>query len=296
MSNSSTRNTLITIGGRIRKARRERGLTQEQLAAPQFTKGYVSALERGAVRPSLKALEFLAQRLELPITHFLAGMNTLGETPPTGSGSIGVEAELDLQAVEEDLRYQINFAKMLIRTNKVDEAFQLLAEAEENARPYWRKLPDRIRYLIPYTRGRAYIQLTQAARAQPELEAALELAKSDALATATTRNLLGVMFYELGKANLALEHHLQCLQAIHSGVVKDRNLSLSMYRNLANDYWALSNPSLAITIYKEALDLLKDLDDLERQAGLYWGLALAYCQERRCLSAKRRFRLSPEYR
>jgi transcriptional regulator with XRE-family HTH domain len=67
-------NTTITkfsaIGVRIRKTRKEQGLTQEQLGSPQFTKGYISALERGSVRPSLKALEFIAAGNYLQLANF----------------------------------------------------------------------------------------------------------------------------------------------------------------------------------------------------------------------------------
>ena len=41
------KSALFALGARIRKARLERGMTQEVLAGPEFTKGYVSALERG---------------------------------------------------------------------------------------------------------------------------------------------------------------------------------------------------------------------------------------------------------
>src|SRR5213078_4634772 len=55
--------SLSILGQRIRAARKGLGMTQQELAAPLFGKAYVSAIERGAVRPSLKALEFLAERL-----------------------------------------------------------------------------------------------------------------------------------------------------------------------------------------------------------------------------------------
>src|SRR5690348_10868620 len=55
------------LGPRLRAARQARGLTQEALAAPEFTKSYVSAVEREKARPSLKALEVMARRLGVPL-------------------------------------------------------------------------------------------------------------------------------------------------------------------------------------------------------------------------------------
>jgi tetratricopeptide (TPR) repeat protein len=51
------------IGQRIRAARLQRGLSQRELAGERFTGQYVSSLERGAVKPSMAALNYLAERL-----------------------------------------------------------------------------------------------------------------------------------------------------------------------------------------------------------------------------------------
>ena len=51
------------IGGRLKEARLRAGLTQQQLAGERYTKAYVSALENGLIRPSVKALDYLATRL-----------------------------------------------------------------------------------------------------------------------------------------------------------------------------------------------------------------------------------------
>src|SRR5919112_6676195 len=53
----------IQIGGRLRAARKQAGLTQQQVAAGRYTKAYVSALENGLIKPSMAALRFLAVRL-----------------------------------------------------------------------------------------------------------------------------------------------------------------------------------------------------------------------------------------
>lgn len=59
------------IGERIRLARTAAGLTQSQVAAGRYTKGYISALEHGQSKPSMAALSFLAERLGVPVTQFL---------------------------------------------------------------------------------------------------------------------------------------------------------------------------------------------------------------------------------
>src|SRR5438309_9885222 len=61
-----------TVGVRLRAARLARKLTQSQLAAPDFSVSYISAIERGQIQPSLRALEILAHRLELSSTDLLS--------------------------------------------------------------------------------------------------------------------------------------------------------------------------------------------------------------------------------
>lgn len=63
-----------TLGGKIRTARLEEKLTQEQLAGKDFTKSYVSELERGARTPRLTTLKILARRLNRPLSYFLDGV------------------------------------------------------------------------------------------------------------------------------------------------------------------------------------------------------------------------------
>lgn len=51
------------LGGRLRSARRLAGLTQSEVAGERFTKSYISAIEHELVRPSLAALDYLANQL-----------------------------------------------------------------------------------------------------------------------------------------------------------------------------------------------------------------------------------------
>src|SRR5689334_13182529 len=89
-------NTPITsLGERIRRARKERGMSQEKLAQPEFTKSYISAIERSKARPSLKALALLAGRLDLPIAILLAAPVPAVDTP-------------DIAALGEDFAYQLD--------------------------------------------------------------------------------------------------------------------------------------------------------------------------------------------
>jgi transcriptional regulator with XRE-family HTH domain len=68
------------LGEKIRAARLEQKLTQEQLAGRDFTKSYISELERGVRTPRLTTLKILARRLGRPLSYFLAGAAEDGES------------------------------------------------------------------------------------------------------------------------------------------------------------------------------------------------------------------------
>src|SRR5438034_7863545 len=83
-----------SIGQRLRRLRLERQLSQRELASPGVSYAYISRIEAGARRPSVKALRMLAKKL--------------GVTPgylETGSDIGDAEArELRLADVELRLR------------------------------------------------------------------------------------------------------------------------------------------------------------------------------------------------
>src|SRR4051812_49826619 len=54
-----------TIGARLRRLRRERGLSQRELASQGVSYAYISRIEAGARRPSVKALRQLARKLNV---------------------------------------------------------------------------------------------------------------------------------------------------------------------------------------------------------------------------------------
>src|SRR5437588_12113957 len=60
-----------TLGERVRSARREAGLSQAQLAGAELTKGFISQIESGLVRPSVRSLQIIAARLGRPLDYFV---------------------------------------------------------------------------------------------------------------------------------------------------------------------------------------------------------------------------------
>lgn len=60
-----------TLGERIKKLRKQKKLTQSELAADHITKGMLSLIENDKARPSMDSLRFIAQQLNVEVSYLL---------------------------------------------------------------------------------------------------------------------------------------------------------------------------------------------------------------------------------
>ena len=264
---SDPTNPLTVLGQRLRDARHKRGMSQDQVAKPEFTKSYVSAVERGKARPSLKALELMSRRLGVSSSELL-NMVSLPEV-----------AGQDPRSRQEEIAYQLDCARRAVDTGQPSEAVRLLTALEQNAAADLPLATPDVRFRLHYLRALAHLRLDDAAQAHKALAQALPLAEAlpdGGENVERVHNLMGGAYYQQNLPALARDEHQRGLAAIQSGVVKDLNLRLLIYSNLANDYWALGDVDQAVTTYREALNLLNDVNNLERQSALYWTLSTSY--------------------
>ena len=87
-----------SIGERLRRLRRERGLSQRQLSGPGVSYAYISRIEAGARQPSMKALRVLARKLGVSPDYLETG-HLLGERDRRELAL--VDAELQLRLSDE---------------------------------------------------------------------------------------------------------------------------------------------------------------------------------------------------
>src|SRR5579863_9531220 len=112
------------VGTNIREVRTKLGMTQAQLASPEFSISYISAIERGKIRPSLKALSILARRLDVPLTFLLEGSPS-GASEARAVGYSPADSGPD-QKIDVDLL----LANVLVQQGEYEQAAQLLAPIE----------------------------------------------------------------------------------------------------------------------------------------------------------------------
>ena len=134
------------VGARIRSLRTAKGLTQAQVAEPQYTKAYISMLESGRTRASMKALEHIAGVLGVQPADLLGG----AASPATP-------------------QYTLLEARRLIEQRQADGAIPLLEALEEGLTPQDQLV--RLRYLAV-----AYNATSQPKQAFPVIERAQRMA------------------------------------------------------------------------------------------------------------------------
>ncbi|MDQ2902150.1 MAG: tetratricopeptide repeat protein [Ktedonobacteraceae bacterium] len=241
------------VGTNIREVRTKLGLTQAQLAAPEFSISYISAIERGKIRPSLKALSILARRLDVPLTFLLEG-TPAGAAEARAVGYSPADSGPD-QRIEVDLLH----ANVLVQQHEYKQAEQVLAPIQPE-----RITTDQV-YRLYLLRGLIHLGEGEYQEAVVDLRAAVSQgeALNDLEYTERARNLLGRAYFLLYNYTLALENHLRCNTVIENGQMNDPVFALDVFSNLANDYFRHGDPEKAIDFYNRAL---KTLDGINRDS------------------------------
>ena len=258
------------VGSNIREVRTKLGMTQAQLAAPEFSISYISAIERGKIRPSLKALSILARRLDVPLTFLLEG-SPAGAAEARAVGYSPADSGPD-QRVDVDLLQ----AEVLIQQGAVHEAEELLLPVQPE-----RATTDQV-YRLYLLRGEIHLRAGEYQEAVVDLRSAISQgeAMNDSEYTERARNLLGKAYFLLYNYTLALENHLKCYAAIEDGQITDPVFALDVYSNLANDYYRQGDLEKSVAYYHRSLETLDAMNrDSRSFAQKYMQISQLYKEE-----------------
>ncbi|MBE3558015.1 MAG: helix-turn-helix transcriptional regulator [Ktedonobacteraceae bacterium] len=256
-----------SVGERLRAARMARHFTQSQLAAPDFSVSYISAIERGQIHPSLRALEILANRLGLPPAQLLPVRSQQEEQHSSGSSSI---SEVD----NDEIELVLLEAEVQIRQNV---AAQTLAELENLAAGQLTPAQQLRRH---YLLGRAYYKVGRFQECDYVLAEAIQGAKDthDALIAyffVRTLHLQALAQAAMRNYAQALSIEQRCLSLLESLRPSDPFFTAQVYMHTGQHYTCLENPAQAITMFGKALALIESLAAPEKMQDAYWQL----CQQ-----------------
>jgi tetratricopeptide (TPR) repeat protein len=221
-------------------------LTQAALAGDDFTTGFISLVETGRTRISLRAAEIFARRLGVSVSELME---------PTTSGPT---LEIELLAAERSLRS--------------GEPAAALEAAERAARRA--KGLDKAR--AQRARGRALVALARPKEGLVVLDAAAREFRAAGKADLVARVLLDMAYayQSLDAPGEALRVAVQCDTMLQSGQVVDRALELQVLLYLANAFVRMGDHAAANASAERALEVAKDVGDPATLADLYAGLAI----------------------
>lgn len=281
------------LGERVRAARREAGLTQSQVAGAELTKGFISQVEAGQVRPSIRSLQLIAGRLGRPLDYFL-GDEPLADSKRFAFHRIAAEAALERGDWSEATTHAAQGGELAVRradravaarlfaaaalgAGRSEEAFDRITAALDLLDPA--RDADEICRLL-YLRGAAYVQERRLVAACEAFESAGDLIEraeiSDPRLRARIAVALGTCYRRLGRSTKALEAYHQA-QAIASRS-SDLRLAAQGLMGAAVSHYDAGELDGAIASYERALTLFERVADSGFELSVLQSLAAVHVE------------------
>ncbi|HEX6508580.1 MAG TPA: tetratricopeptide repeat protein [Chloroflexota bacterium] len=251
------------VGQRIRAARKARGMSLADVGRGDLTRSFLSLVELGRSRISLRALSIVADRLDLPISYFLEDTSGAGERA----------VELTLDSAESDLAR--------------GDPQSTLQKLQDLTAPS----PLRPRQL--WLQGRALIDTNAPREAVDALKEGLSSAteRDDIALVPYLHHELGRALYATGNYDEALGHLREALDTA-VGEYEDSVLIGRITIGIGHILYIRGNSQGAIEQYERARDLFRQMSDLNTLGSVYSGLSLAYNRKGDTANALRYSKLS----
>jgi transcriptional regulator with XRE-family HTH domain len=277
-----------TLGERVRAARRELGMSQAQLAGEELTKGFISQVEAGLVRPSLRSLQIIATRLGRSLDYFIGDESLAGakrrafhrlaaqaaiERRDWAAVRVEATAALAQQAQGPERASLLRFlAHADTAEGKHEQAFERIAEAMTLVDASTE--PTEVAHLLS-ARGVLYVEHGELAAGAESLEAARDVMDqreiTDPRLRARTLVQLGTVYRRLHRTAKALATYEQAL-AIASRSSELR-LAAQGYMGVAVALYDAGELDAAIANYQRALGLLERISDTAVELSVMQSLA-----------------------
>lgn len=242
--------TLRQLGDRIRQARSEAGLSQAQLGSPHFTRAYVSAIELGKARPSMKSLEFLAGKLGKPVSFFVA------------------DEDADRRRKEREL--ELSSAMALLSRPTAADALLRLESLIETATS-----PAELRNLHLLA-GTALNFLARGSDALKHLAAAERGSALDSVLLRKVTYQMAIGYRLTQNLDRADELLHQVLKGVESSAIPDQPFRMKVLKDLGAVAMDRGDYEAANAFFVTALEWAKDIGDVSGLISIYNGLAYSH--------------------
>ncbi len=233
-----------SVGEKIRAARVALHYTQSKLAAPDFSVSYISAIERGQIHPSLRALEILAGRLGLASTELLP------KRPPQDDRQSAIPPQPERE--EDEGEMVLLDVQARISQNEPEKALALLSKTSakrlKRSQQLWH------RYLL----GCANFLTDHLEEAEHIFSEMTNIAKDANNHYLHTHILfmLGNTFAAMHNPTQALLAHQRCLNVLEEAQAHDVFLIAHTYMQLGTHYVEIEQHDDALTMFRNVFNTL----------------------------------------
>jgi tetratricopeptide (TPR) repeat protein len=248
------------IGRRLRRLREERGLSQRDLASPGVSYAFISRIEAGQRRPSLRSIRVLARKLRVSPDYLETGQ----PIAPDAERELSVcDAELELRLGRDLAKAEALLAAEL-EAEAPDSA--LLARAQAGLGLLAERRND----------GDVAIRLLEAATASEDLPPE---ARPDVY------EALGKLYTARGRAEEAVDLFERCLREGRRHTPRDAALATRFGTYLAAAHAALGAAGRARRALDDALEAVDDVPLPQARAQAYWARGLTDWKRARSATA-----------
>jgi transcriptional regulator with XRE-family HTH domain len=249
------------VGAKLRAARLARKLTQSQLAQPDFSVSYVSAIERGQINPSLRALEIFAQRLGISSTDLLSKQ--------TGQPLQGLSEKDAANENKQDTELQLLEAQLLILQGDSLQAVTVLRTLSSDTL----KSQQEIRQC--YLLGIALYHSGFLHESESVLMEALNKAiQLNDFFVKYIRHALGLVHVSMHNHTQGLEYQLLNVDQLEKEQQpRDAFFDAQVYTNIGMHYSDLNKIDASIEMFQHALAQTKEVLSPEQLTSMYWNMS-----------------------
>ena len=239
-----------TIGQRLRRLRHERGLSQRELSSPGVSYAYISRIEAGARRPSVKALRMLAKKLGVSADYLETG----SEIRDIDQRELRIaDAELQLRLSDDPAEAE---AKLETLREEAITAGDSLAAARANI-----------------ALGLAAAAAGRNADAIDRLESGLQMAPISPSGRPDVYATLGRAYAATSRPDKAVEVFERSLEEVEQDAPEDVAAQIRFTTYLSFALTDLGDLDRAQSVLDAALEKADALTDAYSRVRLYWGLA-----------------------
>ncbi len=283
-----------TLGERVRAARHARGLSQSQLAGEELTKGFISQVESGLVRPSLRSLQVLATRLGKSLDYFLgdelissakrATFHMLAaQAAAERRGWYEVRSSAEAALLEEPApRERAKALRLLATADLSTGASESAFERVQQGLAVLQPAADPVEYAqLLYVRAMNYSAMGQLAAATESYEAARDVVDRYEVTDPRLRSrilvALGTMYRRLNRTTKAMSSYEAALAL--ASRTSELDLAARGYMGVAVSLYDSGELDGAIGNYERALELFERVSDTSFELMVTQSLAAVHLEQ-----------------